>query len=240
MKLKLILFLSMTSPLLHADWSIGTKADISRSTTDNVDATKTSTKKDSYNVLNAYIQTKNDTNRIRLRGKFTRYAEYTENDSNYLDLSYQLKFQKNKEMTLTYFNEKYTGTPTSSTDITGDNNGGKISVYLADQFNKETLGYFNLTFTSKKYTKETRTDSKPEISTGLEFQAGKDVVLIPDLSFGYNKSSQDYYTVTTWGPSITAIVTLSDNFEFSTGYSVTKSNYKNRELQKQFVIDHKH
>ncbi len=210
-------------------WNFSFKADVQHSSTDNVNLTSNSPTSDTFNSLGGYIQTKDDSFKIKLRGKTEKYKSQTANDNYSMDLSLQYKQTKALDYTVNVFKQVYNGSGIVSTDSTSDNTGGRLSTSYSHDFDKETSGYIGLNGTSKKYPKiSDRKDLSLGANAGLEHYYDKNFLINPELSFANNNSSQTYYKNSYYGPSILFSFTPNDELELFVSGSYTHTTYSGR------------
>ncbi len=219
-------------------WDFSTRFDASSTSTSNVTSSNTNEQKDSYTTFSAYAQTKEEPHRFRLKVKSNRYKKYDENDSNFFELSYQFKPEKHEEYIVSAFQEKYVKTPSISTDTSSSNRGARLQANFSKDLRKTTLGYINTSLSYKKYTElsPVRTDFRPEVIMGLEENLSKDLVFIPELSLGANRSKDNDYSTLFYGPSAILTWSPSDYLELFTSASYLKTRYSNRVYSYQRLV----
>ena len=217
----------LTNPIYA--WDFGAKAGIQHTTTDNVNSTATAPISDSYNTLTGYIQEKNDEFRLRLKGKYDKYAKQTENNNYVADLSLQYKRTKMNDYTFSVFKQVYNGTPIDTTGSTSDNNGGKISTTFNHEYDKDTTGYITIDGTLKNYSKIAgRKDKIFSGTLGLEDYFTSSFMANPEFSLSSNSSSNSYYKTISFGPSLMLSFTPNDTWEFYYNGSLSHTKYSGR------------
>lgn len=220
--------------LFHSNvfaWDYSIKGDFSQKHTDNVNSSNTSLVADNIKDFSAYGQVKDKDDRFRIKGRATRYDKTTENNSNYFEGSYQRRFDDNLEdtFTLKVFSEKYTQTPTISTDTTADNKGYEVQIYFSKEIEKDFS--FNSTYSInlKDYTNSaTRKDTRYEALLGFEKIFKSAYTFAPDINIAYNNSKESYYGYYLYGFSLFASAELTENIELFSTYSYSKTFYKDR------------
>ena len=212
-------------------WDFSVKGDLSQRSTDNVNGTSTGLVKDKYSTFNTYAQVKDAEDRFRLRLRATRYDKTTTNDSNYYEGSYQRRFDDNLEdsFTLKFFSEKYTQTPTLSTDTSSDNRGYEAQLFFLRDLKNNFSVNSTYALSSRTYPNiANRKDSRYDGIFGLE-KVVKDVLTIaPEISLTYNKSKDSYYTYFLIGGGMTITLQATDDLDLSLGYSQAKTFYQER------------
>ena len=155
-------------------------------------------------------------------------------DSNTSELSYQYKTEERHQFQVAYFNEKYVNTPVINNDTSSDNRGFKLQGTLNKKFDDQINGYLKLGYQSKKYPKSSsRTDKKPDLSVGLEYEPMKDFLINPDFSYAKNSSSSTTYSYSSYGPGLTISYIPFENIEIISGYSRIQTNYSDRTFQQR-------
>lgn len=232
MKKTTIALLLTTAASAHA-WDFSLKGDAQRTFTDNVNLTNVSPITDSYSVLSGYLQTKNDTWKLKLKGKLEKYSKQTENDNYTTDLSLQYKRTKNNDYTIGVFKQVYNGKPLVSTDTTSDNSGLRLAANFTHDFDKDSQGYFTVTGTSKNYSKIIgRKDTIVAGALGIEHYFNKNFMIAPELSIQHIGSSDSYYTNNSYGPNVLLSYTPTDAWELFVDGSYTNTTYSGRTVSK--------
>lgn len=221
--LSAVILFSVSSGIYAWDFSL--KADAQKEHTDNVNFTSTNPIADNITSYGGYLQTKNDTFKIKLKGKVEKYQNQNVNDNYATDLSLQYKRTKDNSFTFSVFKQVYNGVSLLNTDTTSDNSGGRLSTTITKQFDKDTSGYITLTGTYKKYPKIIgRTDKIAEGTFGLEHYFNNTFMINPELNLQSDKSADAYYSNFSYGPSIFVDITPNDTWEifFDASYSYTR------------------
>jgi hypothetical protein len=230
-KFSLLVFLLITLPQAAYSWDFSLRGDFSQRSTDNVNGTSTGLIKDKYSTFNTYAQVKDEEDRFRLRVRATRYDKTTTNDSNYYEGSYQRRFDDNLEdsFTLKFFSEKYTKTPTLSTDTSSDNRGYEAQLFFLRELKNNFSVNSTYALSNRTYPNiANRKDSRYDGIFGLE-KIVKDVLTIaPEISLTYNKSKDSYYTYFLVGGGMTVTLQATDDLDLSLGYSQAKTFYQER------------
>jgi hypothetical protein len=212
-------------------WDFGLKADLQYASTDNVNLTSTAPISDTYSTLGGYLQTKNESLKIKLRGKKEQYTKQKENDNYSADLSLQYIHSKNDDYTFSVFKQAFSGTPLVNTDTTSDNSGGRLSANFSKTYNKDTSGYFTLSGTSKKYPNmSNRTDRIVGSTLGLEHYLTTDFMVTPELILQKDSSTDSYYSSFMYGPTLLISFTPNDNLEFFVDGSYARTTYSGRPI----------
>ncbi|MGZ3788489.1 MAG: hypothetical protein ACXVLQ_08210 [Bacteriovorax sp.] len=214
-------------------WSLdlSLKADAQYSSTDNVNLTNTNQISDSYSTLGGYLQAKNETWKLKLRGKVEKYKEQKENDNYSTELSLQYKRTKANDYTIGIFQQVYNGTPLVTTDTTSDNSGARLSTTFSHDFDKDTNGYFSAAGTYKKYSKIAgRNDKILTGALGLEHYFSSSFMVNPELSLQNNGSADPYYSNVSYGPSILLSFTPDDKWEIYLNGSYSHTRYSGRNV----------
>ena len=212
-------------------WDFGIKGNLSQKSTDNVNGTSTDLVKDKFSTLNTYAQVKDKEDRFRLRLRTTRYDKTTANDSNYYEGSYQRRFDENLEdsFTLKIFSEKYTQTPTLSTDTSSDNKGYELQVYFLRELKNNFSVNSTYILNNRSYPNMTnRRDSRYDGIFGLEKIIKDILTLAPELNLSYNKSKDSYYSYFLVGGGMTITLQATEDLDLSLGYSQAKTFYQER------------
>ena len=212
-------------------WDTSLKADISQKTTDNVNASSTTLVGDKIKNLSAYIQTKDENDRLRLRVKATRYDKTTDNDSNVIEGSYQRKFDRDlsDSFLIKFFNEKYTATPTIYGDTNSNNKGGELQITLTRPLDKTLSLSSSYSVNYKDYfNSPPRKDIKLETNFGFEKIIKNILTISPEMNVSLNNSKDNYYSTFSFGGNIYAGLELSEKFDTFINYSWGKVNYNNR------------
>ena len=214
-------------------WDFSVKADTQRASTDNVNLSSSATAiSDTYSTFGGYLQTKNDTFKLKLKGKFEKYSKQTENNNYFYDLSLQYKRNKNNDYTFSVFKQVYDGVPLVSTDTTSDNNGGRFSTTFSTDLDKETSGYLILNGTLKNYTKmANRKDTIIGGSLGLEHYFYANLLFNPEFVLASNNSTESYYKNNYYGPSLLISFNPTENWELFLSGSFSRTNYSGRSIQ---------
>ena len=229
-KIILSLLISIASLNVYA-WDYSIRGDLSQRTTDNVNGTATALVKDKYSTFNTYGQVKDKEDRFRLKFRATRYDKTTANDSNYFEGSYQRRFDDDLEdsFTLKFFSEKYTQTPTLSTDTSSDNRGYEAQLFFLRELKNNFSVNSTYILSNRTYPNMTdRKDTRYDGIFGLE-KVIKDVVtLAPEVNLSYNKSKDSYYTYFLVGGGMSVTVQATEELDLSCGYSLAKTFYQDR------------
>lgn len=230
--LLIITALLFFAPVTYA-WDFSAKADVQRSSTDNVNLTNTSPISDTYSALSGSLQTQDDIYRIRLKGKTEKYNKTTENDNYSLDLSLRYKLNATNNYTVAIFKQVYSGVPLVTTDATSDNTGGRLSTSFLKDFNEETAGYLVLDATYIKYSKlGDRNDKIIGASLGLEHSPSATVLFNPELVVGKNSSTDSYYQTIYYGTNLLLAYNPSESWEFFVDGSYVRTDYTDRTVTK--------
>lgn len=212
-------------------WEYSFKGDVLRSFTDNVNLTSAEEITDAYTTIGAYVQTKNETYKIKLRGRLDKYQKQIENDNYATDLSFQYKRTNNNVFTASIFNQVYYGIPVVSTDTTSDNRGARLSSSFSHNFNNATNGYVSLTGTYRKYTKISgRNDKILNAVLGVEHYISENFLISPEFNLQKNISSQAYYSNNSYGPAVLISYNPNDDWELYLNGSYSYSKYNDRSV----------
>ncbi len=218
------------APASHA-WDFSAKADAQQASINNVNLTNTNPESDTYSILNGYVQTKDDTFKIKLKGRTEKYKTHSENDNYSVDLSLQYKRTKTNEYTFALFKQVYYGTPLVSTDTSSDNSGGRLSTTFSKDFDKDTSGYIVLNGSYKKYSQvANRNDKTLGGSVGLEHYFNSTLLINPELLAASNISTDSYYQNTYYGASLYLSYTPTETLEIFVDGSYTHTSYSDRTI----------
>lgn len=233
MKKIAIALLLTTAPGAHA-WDFSVKGDAQKAFTDNINLTNTNPIKDDFTILSGYLQAKNETWRLKLKGKMEKYTNQQENDNYITDLSLQYKRTKNNDYTLAVFKQVYNGVPLVSTDTTSDNSGLRLAANFTHDFVKSTTqGYFTVSGTTKSYSKITnRKDNILAAALGLEHYFAKSFMVAPELSFQHIGSADNYYSNNSYGPNILLSYIPDDTWELFVNGNYGHTTYTGRTVSK--------
>lgn len=210
-------------------WDFGIKADAQRSSTNNVNLAETSPLSDSYSTFGGYLQAKNETFKIKLRGKREQYNSQVANDNYSTDLSMQYKHSKNDDYTFGVFKQVYDGATIISTDTTSDNSGGRLSATFSKDYDQDISGYFTINGNQKKYPKiPGRTDKIIGGAFGIEYYFSSYFMINPELNLQKNNSAVSYYSNLSFGPTLLINLTPDDHWEFFVDGSYSRINYSRR------------
>lgn len=210
-------------------WETSAKVNVQQASTNNVNLTNTDPSSDSYSILNGYVQTKDDTYKLKLKARTEKYKTHTENDNYTFDLSLQYKRSKTNDYTLALFKQVYNGVPLVTTDTSSDNSGARLSTTFSKEFDKDTLGYLGLNGTYRQYSKiDQRTDKTFDGSLGLEHYYTPDFSVSPELFVGANTSTDAYYQNTFYGASFLVSYVPTESWEFFVDGSYSHTNYSDR------------
>jgi hypothetical protein len=210
-------------------WDMGGKLDAQRSSTSNVNLTETSPIKDTYSTLRGYLQAKNDTFRIKLRGRKEKYTLQNANDNYFADLSLQYKHSQEDDYTIGIFKQAYDGPTIVSTDTTSDNLGGRFSADFSKDFGNDNSGYLSIKGSQKKYSKiPGRTDKIVGGTLGIEHYFSSRFMVNTDLSLQKNKSTLSHYSNLSLIPNLLISFNPYDSWEIFADASYAKTNYSER------------
>ncbi len=224
-----VLLFTVSSSLYAWDFSL--KLDGQRENTDNVNLTNTNPISDTVTSYGGYIQTKNETYKLKLKGKVEKYQKQNVNDNWSSDLSLQYKRTKDNSFTFAAFKQVYNGISLLNTDTTSDNVGGRISTTITKNFDKDTSGYITLTGTYKKYPKIAgRNDKIIGAAFGLEHYFNNTFMINPELNVQNNSSADSYYSNFSYGPSIFIDITPNDSWEIFFDASYAYTRYSGRSI----------
>jgi hypothetical protein len=226
--------LIITSPSLLA-WDLSFKGDLSRKSTDNVNATNTQLKSDTIKIFSAYLQSRDENDRFRLKFKANRYTSVRENNSNTVEASYQRKFSSDLSDNFQFklFKEKYLMTPTLSGDTSSDNQGLEFQVYFAKPMEKSLTLSGTYIFNYKDYTNSlNRKDYNFEAVFGVEKIIKNIITFSPDVALTYNNSKESYYSTFSIAGNLYVSIELHENFELYSSYNYNKTNY----LDRTFIV----
>lgn len=220
------------TPNLYA-WNITFKADTQRASTNNVNlSTSSNTISDNYSTYGSYLQAKNDTFKIKIKGKMVKYTQQKENDNYSYDLSLQYKRNKNNDYTFSLFKQVYNGTTLTSTDTTSNNNGGRIFANFSNDYGEENSRYMTLNGTHKKYSNMgNRIDQIAEATFGIDHYLFPKLEINPELIIAINNSNDSYYKNTNYGPYLSISYNPTEKWELFVNGSFTHTAYSNRNIQ---------
>jgi hypothetical protein len=210
-------------------WDLGGKFEIDRSNTDNVNLNGSNHIKDSYNNFSGYLQYKNDTYKIKLKGKKEHYNNQQNNDNSLVDLSLQFRRSDYDDYTLGIFKQVYDGATIVSTDTTSDNLGGRLGATFSKDFLGNTFGYLTLNASVRRYPKIAgRSDHVFGSLVGGEYNPTSYLVINPELYLQKNSSAVPYYSHLAYGPTLTITVSPIERWELFVVGSYAKTNYSGR------------
>lgn len=213
------------------DWSF--RVDGTRLSTNNVYSTTTDQQKDTYTILAANLQFKTETMKYRFKFKTENYSETTDNNNQTVSGGITYKPTKLREYSFDLYKQIYTTTPEVVDDQTSDNTGFKLGATFSKEYNKDRTGYFSLLGNFKSYTKiSNRRDSIIDAIFGLENTYSDKLLLIPELTFEYNHSTDSYYTNFNVGPSLSSSYFFSDDLEFFLNLLLSHTRYSTRTFSK--------
>lgn len=230
MKFSLLISIVFCSNLYAMDVTM--KGDYYQTHTDNVNSSNSSITSDTYTDYVATLQFKNPTHKLKFKAKVEKYETTTSNNSNYFNIGYGYKTDSKDDFTLEAFKQKYSVTPSISTDTSSDNTGGKIGYTFNKSFDKDRSGYISLLGTYKNYTKiSSRKDSIVDLNMGYENYLTKDFSMTAEMNLEYNKSKDSYYTNFNLGPALYLNYSLTPNFELFANALLTYTSYNSRTFQ---------
>lgn len=214
-------------------WDFSLKGDFQKAFTDNVNLTNTDPIKDNFSILSGYLQTKNESWKLKLKGKVEKYSKQNENDNYVTDLSLQYKRTKNNDYTFAVFKQVYNGTPLVSTDTTSDNSGVRLNANFTHDFKKNTQGYFTAAGTLKNYSKIVgRKDKILVLALGVEHSFDRTLLIAPELSFQHNGSTDSYYSNNSFGPNLLLSYTPDESWELFADGNYSHTTYSGRTVSK--------
>jgi hypothetical protein len=213
------------------DWSF--KIDAGRYSTNNVYSTTTDPTKDTYSLLAGNLQFKTETMKYRFKIKTETYVETEDNNNQTISAGITYKPSKLSEYSLDLYKQIYTSTPAVSADQASDNTGMKFGATFSKEYNKDKVGYFSLLGNFKSYTQiSNRQDAIIDAVFGLENNYSEKLLLIPELTFELNNSTDSYYTNFNVGPSISSSYFFSDSLEFFLNLLLSHTRYSTRTFSK--------
>lgn len=232
MKILLIVLLFLLTLNLQAfDWSL--KLDASKYSTNNVYSETSNPTKDTYTLLAANLQLKTETTKFRLKLKTESYTQTDDNNNQTVSGGLTYKPNKLREYTLDLYKKIYTSTPAVSADQASDNTGFKVGATFSKEYNKDKVGYFSLMGNFKSYTKiSNRQDAIIDAIFGLENTYSEKLLLIPELTFEFNNSTDSYYTNFNVGPSLSSSYFFSEDLEFFFNLLLSHTRYSTRTFSK--------
>lgn len=208
---------------------MGGKLDAQRSSTSNVNLAETSPIKDTYSTIRGYLQAKNETFKIKLRGRNEKYKFQNANDNYFPDLSLQYKHSQEDDYTLGIFKQIYDGPIIISTDTTSDNLGARFSADFSKDFGNDNSGYISIKGSQKKYSKiPGRTDKIVGGTLGIEHYFSSRFMVNTDLSLQKNKSTLSHYSNLSFIPNFLISFNPYDSWEIFADASYAKINYSGR------------
>ncbi len=228
--MKFISFFSLIfiNSTLYA-WDTTFKADLQRSSTDNANLTSSSPIADTYYTLGGTVQTKNDEFKLKAKFKKDQYTKEKTNDSTTTDISLQYKYNKAYEYTLSVSKQVYNYVPITTNDTTSDNTGAKFGFNYNKSFDKDSSGYFDGSFASKKYPNIiNRTDKIVNLLCGFEHYFSESTMAVPEINLQKNTSTNNYYSNFVFGPSLLFSYTKNDRWEFFGDANYARTTYSGR------------
>lgn len=231
-----ILFSTLIFLISHTSygWVSGGKVSAQTSSADNVNLTSTSPTKDHYTTLTGYLQTKNDTFKLKLKGRTEKYNSQNTNNNYHADLSLQYRRSNDDDYTFALFKQSYNGPTIVSTDTTSDNTGFRFSADFSKSYIDNGSAYASLKGSLKKYSKIIgRTDQTFGGALGLEHYLFSNLLINPEINLQRNKSSHLYYSNLVFYSNLLISFSLNDSWEFFTDAGYAKTNYSGRTVAAQ-------
>jgi|GEM_PF-753924 len=228
----LFTFLIITFSTSSFAWTVSGRGDLTYTKTNNVNSSVNNLKSDAYKSFYLHLQTKDETNRIRLKIKGDRYNETTSNNSNTFDLSWQLKPNNKREHNLGIYQQNYQEDPTIDNYSSSNNRGLKYSTTFTKEFSEEKLSYFTLGFNYKNYYQQiNRKDRSIDLSGGFENSLSTDLSFSIDLSLGFISSTDSSYSNYNLGPSLSFNYSFTDTLEAYISSSLIYTAYSNQTFE---------